>query len=584
MQNSRYCFDDDNGIVFTIEDDEPAAEAIGENTLTNEDIEEILGDSSIDDAPSFDADMLEGSVEDWEEPSSEKDEDEDEDEQDDTVVDADDGDDLEFNVPKQQWGKFFAGRYEGPVIDSVGPLDEPDYEAFETSDDETDETAIAPEENDHAQTDVADDGEADTIVNDEDDAPETPDDDSDDDSDDESGNDSDDESYDDAALDDLEDLLEEESEALQTYNDLSEELTAQDEETVEEPIIEIIEELDSTDITHEQDQEEDDSDDEIDESFDIDATSESLRKAIDTLTMEKAEWRRLLESADNDTDSIYMVEDDDDHDDHDETEYEYNPAEEAEAAETDADERDEESDDEHYEESGEDTLEDGEEPSSEEDEHDDEYASESDAEAPAMVASGFNKPTEADLSETPLWVNKADDDEKPSGTRRWISAVIFILLLFLLATQIIHYKRETLATDPAYGEMIRNLYVALDRPLFPAWDLSAYEIRGSEAISGESNIDVLDIRAQLAVNGDRPMGEPQIKVILKDRWGNPVNSWMFSADQYMRGMRPPNGLIQPGSLIPVHLSVVDPGSAAQGFQLEICLRREGGVLQCDSEG
>jgi len=51
----------------------------------------------------------------------------------------------------------------------------------------------------------------------------------------------------------------------------------------------------------------------------------------------------------------------------------------------------------------------------------------------------------------------------------------------------------------------------------------------------------------------------------------------------MPGMRPPNGLIQPGTVIPIKLSVVDLGSTARGFQLEICLRREGGVLQCDGQ-
>lgn len=365
-------------------------------------------------------------------------------------------DPLEFNVPKQQWGRFFTGHYEGPIIEAVGPLHE-DQEEPETSVDNPEIDVVA--EDAEIPTDYIDNGLGDA------DGQARP-----------------------------------------------EQKTA------------------------------------------------SLRTAIDNLTMEKSEWQRLLKDADNEAEALFMVEPD-------ETENEdiidNSDAEEAGDTAVGIDDEDED------EEQGYDS--------------DSEVETISIADNQRQAAAQINKPTEADLSAPPLWAKPETEGESTTPSRRWFAAVGLLLLFIMLAIQLMHHNRENLATDPRYGETIRSVYASLDRPLYPAWELSAYKIRGTKAISGESNGDMLDIRAQLAVTGDKPMGEPQIRVILKDRWGNPVNNWLFSAEQYMPGMRPPNGLIQPGTVTPIKLSVVDLGSTARGFQLEICLLREGGVLQCDGQ-
>ena len=362
-------------------------------------------------------------------------------------IESNTNDPLEFNVPKQQWGRFFTGQYEGPIIEAVGPLHE---------DQEEPEIDV-----------VAEDAEIPA---------------------DDTNNGSDE--FDDEAL--------------------PEQKTA------------------------------------------------SLRTAIDNLTMEKSEWQRLLEDADNEAEALFMVE-------ADETENEdITDNSDEEEADNTAVGIDDEDDEKGY-------------------DSDSEVETISTADNQRQAAAQINKPTEADLSAPPLWAKPEIEGEGATQSRRWFAAVGLLLLFIMLAIQLLHHNREKLATDPRYGETIRSVYASLDRPLYPAWELSAYKIRGTKAISGESNGDMLDIRAQLAVTGDKPMGEPQIRVILKDRWGNPVNNWLFSAEQYMPGMRPPNGLIQPGTVTPIKLSVVDLGSTARGFQLEICLRREGGVLQCDGQ-
>ena len=369
-------------------------------------------------------------------------------------IESDINDPLEFNVPKQQWGRFFTGHYEGPIIEAVGPLheDQEDPEAY-----------------------------------------------------------------------------------------------------VDKPEINVV--VEDTEIPA----------DDIDNGLgDADGQAPpeqktaSLRTAIDNLTMEKSEWQRLLADADNEAEALFMVEPDES-----ENEDITDNSDEEEADDT-AVGIDDEDDEEGY-------------------DSDSDVEVLSTADNQPQAAAQINKPTEADLSAPPLWAKPKTEGESTTQSRHWFAAVGLFLLFIMLAIQLMHHNREQLATDPRYGETIRSVYVSLDRPLYPAWELSAYKIRGTKAISGETNGDMLDIRAQLAITGDKPMGEPQIRVILKDRWGKPVNNWLFSAEQYMPGMRPPNGLIQPGTVIPIKLSVVDLGSTARGFQLEICLRREGGVLQCDGQ-
>ncbi len=123
-----------------------------------------------------------------------------------------------------------------------------------------------------------------------------------------------------------------------------------------------------------------------------------------------------------------------------------------------------------------------------------------------QAAAQINKPTEADLSAPPLWAKPKTEGESTTQSRHWFAAVGLLLLFIMLAIQLMHHNRENLATDPRYGETIRSVYASLDRPLYPAWELSAYKIRGTKAISGESNGDMLDIRAQLAVTGRQAYG------------------------------------------------------------------------------
>jgi predicted Zn finger-like uncharacterized protein len=164
-------------------------------------------------------------------------------------------------------------------------------------------------------------------------------------------------------------------------------------------------------------------------------------------------------------------------------------------------------------------------------------------------------------------------------SKLWFVAIILLIIGF--STQLLHYNRDKLAASPSYGEMTRNIYNTLGLDLYPNWGMDNYEIRGSEAITGESGQDVLDIRTQIASIGKLAVGLPQLRVVLRDRWSNSVAARTFTPEEYTDNEPlPADGMLQPNQAVAAHIAIVDPGSGTQGYELELCLPRRDTGLEC----
>lgn len=171
----------------------------------------------------------------------------------------------------------------------------------------------------------------------------------------------------------------------------------------------------------------------------------------------------------------------------------------------------------------------------------------------------------------------------PRRAAGWAAGAGFLALL--LAVQLLHYNRDALAADVRYGWLVRTGYERLDLPLYPAWPLASYEIRGAEAIVEERHATgTLDVVAQIAVKGRQPVGLPMVRLVLRDRWSNVVGSRLLAPEQFLPEAGRAARTYPPGAVIPVRISVTDPGTSAQGYELDVCLpdRRRG--LQCQSAG
>jgi predicted Zn finger-like uncharacterized protein len=167
-----------------------------------------------------------------------------------------------------------------------------------------------------------------------------------------------------------------------------------------------------------------------------------------------------------------------------------------------------------------------------------------------------------------------------SHTGRWLAASAVAALL--LAVQALHHYRDALAADPRYGALVRDAYARLGQSVYPDWPLEAYEIRSAKAEIQNSTPGALDIVADIAVTGTQPVGLPMVRVILRDRWTNPVASGIFDSSQYLAEAPSASRAYSPGTLIPVAISLKDPGSAAQGYELDVCLPNRRFGLQCQS--
>jgi hypothetical protein len=155
----------------------------------------------------------------------------------------------------------------------------------------------------------------------------------------------------------------------------------------------------------------------------------------------------------------------------------------------------------------------------------------------------------------------------------------------VLVIQLLHFKRDELATNPALTAAIQRTYAALGLPLWPAWDLRSYELRNSEAVADRSSRGALDILARIVIVGNDNVGLPLVRVTLRDRFSRSIGSRVFQPAEYLAGNPAPREPVPPGTMIPVEISLKDPGPDAQGFDVDVCVlrRREGLLCRADRE-
>ncbi len=191
---------------------------------------------------------------------------------------------------------------------------------------------------------------------------------------------------------------------------------------------------------------------------------------------------------------------------------------------------------------------------------------------------------QADTSILPLWLSSemADDTPptSPESRRSWAVPGACAALALFLAGQLLHHNRDALAATADYGAAVRQVYALFDASLYPDWPLDAFEVTGTEAISGGSSENALDILANVIVRGQESVGLPLIRVVLRDRWSNPVATRVFTPHEYLREFDTTAPPVNPGAALPVEISVADPGAEALGYVVDVCLPRRKTGLEC----
>lgn len=156
----------------------------------------------------------------------------------------------------------------------------------------------------------------------------------------------------------------------------------------------------------------------------------------------------------------------------------------------------------------------------------------------------------------------------------WIAGAAVLALLFLL--QVIHAARNDLARSPTFGPLVAGAYALAGASMLAPTDLSAYELRQWGAASDPTEANRLMLRASIVNRATFAQPLPLLRLSLQDRFGATIGIRDIGPADYLPGAGGAS-LLDPGERADALIRIVDPGSAAVGFELDICLPAQGGV-------
>ncbi len=166
-------------------------------------------------------------------------------------------------------------------------------------------------------------------------------------------------------------------------------------------------------------------------------------------------------------------------------------------------------------------------------------------------------------------------DDEMAG-RRWPWVAGIAVLAFLLVVQVVHARRNDLVRDPVFGPVLAGTYGALGLTVLAPTDLSAYELRQWGAASDPRESNRLMLRASIVNRAGYAQPLPLLRLTLLDRFGGKLGPLDVRPADYLPGSGTQT-LLEPGQRADALIRIVDPGTEAVGFELDVCLPTDGGV-------
>lgn len=172
---------------------------------------------------------------------------------------------------------------------------------------------------------------------------------------------------------------------------------------------------------------------------------------------------------------------------------------------------------------------------------------------------------------------EVDEDDAPGLLERpgtWVAGVAVLALL--LAVQVVHAKRNDIVRNETFGPALAGAYDLLGLSVLAPTDLSAYELRQWGAASDPREANRLMLRASIVNRAVYAQPLPLLRLTLQDRFGGTLGQRDIYPADYLPGSGA-SALLGPGQRADALIRIVDPGSEAVGYELDICLPAEGGV-------
>lgn len=161
----------------------------------------------------------------------------------------------------------------------------------------------------------------------------------------------------------------------------------------------------------------------------------------------------------------------------------------------------------------------------------------------------------------------------------WPAAGGVVLLILLLLAQVAHWQRDAILRHDVAGPWLATAYELFNVDLTSPPELSALKISRTEVSSHPDRPRALHLTAVLENRGENAQPWPHLRVDLQDRWGETVGARFFTANEYLRNPALADQSLSARTQHPVSLAIMDPGSAAVGFQVEPCFP----VVNAESE-
>ena len=203
-----------------------------------------------------------------------------------------------------------------------------------------------------------------------------------------------------------------------------------------------------------------------------------------------------------------------------------------------------------------------------------------DADEPAVVKAARSSTGAAPPSDTSL-EPLLPSPMKSRPDWRYVAGVA--VLAFVLLLQVLHYNRQSLALNTTFGPAASKVYGWFGATLMPRWDLAAYSVKQLGAEAEGAGGSQLRVRLSVQNESSRVQPLPLLRLTLQDRYGNAVATRDLEPSEYLPKRVTNQRLLEPDQRIDVELHVVDSNKAAIGFEIDACLRGEGGVIGCANE-